>query len=273
MLVFAILPYESDIDYNRCIMNTNVFKGERLDSKSALARNNLLEHLARYGLVQGKRRSSAVLDIGCGSGHGTYALSKRFSSVVGVDVSRDAIDYAKKNWNNANIRYLVGSGTRIPFARGTFDISVAFEVFEHISDWKGFLSELRRVTRRGGRVYISTPNKNLYSPGTLKPINPYHCFEMTPEQFSEALGDFFEIESLMGQRTPVYNDHWIWKVVDPVLFFLKRVMPYTINNSIKLRIINMIKPVLEPSDIVFLDRWEDVNRSRFMVAICKNTKK
>lgn len=254
------------------LMNENVFKGERLDSKSNLAKNNLLEHLARYRLVTGKKQSM-VLDIGCGSGHGTFALSKRFKTIIGVDVSSDAIEYATAHWNRPNIRYMTGSGTHIPFPADTFDIAVAFEVFEHIKDWKKFLSELRRVTKSDGQIYISTPNKYIYSPGTKKPINPYHQFEMTPEQFTSALRKYFHIEFLKGQRTPVYNDHWIWKLVDPILFLFKEVIPYKLNNTIKLKIINRIKPVLEPSDIVFYNDWKDVLRSRCMVAVCKNSKK
>lgn len=252
-------------------MRENRFKGERLDSKGRLARNNLIEHLARYNLVQG-RKNSVVLDIGCGSGHGSFALSKRFKMVYGVDIAQDAIAYARKNWTGKNIHFQTGSGTNIPFPSGTFDMTVAYEVFEHIKDWRAFLSEMKRVTKKGGKVYISTPNKNMYSPGTLKPINPYHQFEMTPKEFKSALEECFTIEHLYGQRTPVYNDHWIWKIVDPLLFMLKDHIPYTFNNTLKLRIINVIKPKLEPTDVVFGKKKEWVERSRFMVAKCTKVK-
>lgn len=252
-------------------MDENRFKGERLDSKSKLSKNNLLEHLARYNLVKGEKVFT-ILDIGCGTGHGSELLARSFKRVYGIDISQEAIDYAKKNWQRENITFSVGSGTQIPFRKNTFDITVAFEVFEHIKDWNKFLSELKRVTKRNGTIYISTPNKDIYSPGTRKPINPHHFFEMTEKQFKKALGSYFQIDQFLGQRTPVYNDHWIWKIVDPLLIIFKSIIPYKINNTIKLRIINWIKPELETSDIVFLRNPVGVKRSRVMVAICINKK-
>lgn len=112
----------------------------------------------------------------------------------------------------------------------------------------------------------------MYSPGTKKPINPHHAFEMTPDEFCAALKKFFTIQTLYGQRTPIYNDHWIWRIVDPVLFLFGRSIPYKVNNTIKLKLINWIKPELELSDIVFV-KGAAVHASRFMIAVCKNTRK
>lgn len=249
----------------------NRFGGERLDSKSALSRNNLLEHLIRYEFVQGDI-NKVVLDIGCGSGHGSNTLSKKFKTVHGVDISQDAIDYAKSNWQQPNIIFQTGDSLNIPFPDNTFDVVVAFEVFEHLTDWNRFLAEIKRVLKSDGLVYISTPNKTLYSPGTKKPINPHHIFEMTIPEFREALLSYYKIENIYGQRTPVYNDHWIWKVVNPILFAGKHIIPYKWNNTLKLKIINWIKPVLDPEDIILNADPKWLERSRFMVAVCRNNK-
>jgi ubiquinone/menaquinone biosynthesis C-methylase UbiE len=253
-------------------MNQNKFGGERLDLEGTLSKNNVLEHLARYKLVK-ERKENTVLDIGCGTGHGSNILSQKFEKVYGVDVSSGAIEIAKKKFHRKNITFLVGSGTEIPFKSNTFDIIVAFEVFEHIKDWKAFLLEIKRVTKKNGKIYISTPNKDIYSPGTKKPINPHHFFEMTIPQFKNALEKYFTIDVFLGQRTPVYNDHWIWNIVDPLLFTFKGIIPYKWNNTLKLQIINIIKKELDPSDIVFSDETSWVRKSRQMLAICKNNKK
>ena len=252
------------------MIKENKFGGERLESKSNLSKNNLLEHLVRYNLLPGG--DVVVLDIGCGAGHGSNMLAKKYKKVYGVDISDDAIKYAKENWNSRNIDFKVGSALAIPFPDNTFDTIAAFEVFEHLNDWRKFLSEIKRVLKPGGCVYISTPNKTLYSPGTKKPINPHHVFEMTIVEFKNALSDFFTIEEFYGQRTPVYNDHPIWKIINPFLFTFKDVIPYKVNNTIKLKIINWIKPELEMSDIVLKQDQEWVEKSRFVVGVCKNNK-
>jgi ubiquinone/menaquinone biosynthesis C-methylase UbiE len=252
-------------------MEGNKFGGERLESKSELSRNNLVEHLARYELVVGDPQKT-VLDIGCGSGHGSSCLSKKFKKVYGVDVSAEAVRYAKENWQEDNIDFVVGSATAIPFPDSTFDTAVAMEVFEHIEHWEDFLLELRRVVKKDGEIYISTPNKDIYSPGTAKPINPHHFFEMTEPEFRKAIGDKFEIKKFFGQRTPIYNDHWIWKVVNPFLRTFRSIISYKLNNAIKLRTINWIKPELSLSDIVFFEEEPMIRKSRFFVILCLNRK-
>ncbi len=248
-------------------MKENKFGGERLESKSSLSRNNLLEHLARYQMVEGDK-GSLVLDIGCGAGHGSNILSKKFSEVKGVDISSEAIEYARENWSQQNIEFIVGSALNIPFDKETFDIVTAFEVFEHIEDWRSFLLEVKRVLKKDGVLFISTPNKDMYSPGTKKPINPHHFFEMTVPEFRAALQEFFDIKDFWGQRTPVYNDHFIWRIVNPFLFLFKNVLPYKVNNTIKLKIINWIKPELQISDIVIKKDQDWINKSRFIIATC-----
>ncbi len=249
-------------------MEQNKFGGERLDSKSSLSRNGLVEHLARYNLVSGNP-DSIVLDIGCGSGHGSNKLSGKFKKIYGVDFSQDAVDYAKANWSAPNIEFLSGSGTNIPFTENFFDVTVAFEVFEHIEDWRKFLSEIKRVVKNDGLIFISTPNKDVYSPGTKKPINPFHFFEMTVPEFKSALSEFFVIEKFYGQRTPVYNDHWIWNIVNPALYILRPLVSYKSGNTFKLKIINWIKPVLEINDVVFYTDDKNINKSRNVLAVCR----
>jgi ubiquinone/menaquinone biosynthesis C-methylase UbiE len=253
------------------MIKENKFGGERLESKSSLSRNNLLEHLARYELLPGNK-DEVVLDVGCGAGHGSNLLSKKYKKVYGVDISSDAIAYAKENWEMDNTEFVVGSALAIPFADNTFDAIAAFEVFEHLTDWEQFLRELRRVLKPEGYVYISTPNKTLYSPNTTKPINPHHVFEMTIPEFEAAVSKYFSLTSMYGQRTPVYNDHPIWKFVNPILFAGKKIIPYKINNTLKLKIINWIKPELESNDIVIRNDPAWVHNSRFVIAKCQNMK-
>lgn len=251
------------------VKNSNRFGGERLDSKSSLAKNNKLEHLARYKMVK-PNKSGVVLDVGSAEGHGSEILASKFKKVIGIDISKDAVSRAKKFNRNTNVVFKIGSATDIPLKTNSIDSVAAFEVVEHIEDWKKFLSELHRVVRPGGRIYMSTPNKAVYNPWSKNPINPHHVFEWYIPEFKNALKKYFDIVEFYGQRTPVYNDHKIWKVMDPLLYALRNVISYKTNNSIKLKIINRIKPQLEESDIVFVKNNAMIKKSRTMFAVCKN---
>lgn len=47
---------------------------------------------------------------------------------------------------------------RFPFADDQFDCVVSIDVLEHLADDQGFLRELRRVLRPGGRAVVTVPN-------------------------------------------------------------------------------------------------------------------
>ncbi len=66
----------------------------------------------------------------------------------------------------------------LPFADGSFDLVVAFEVIEHLARWQDFLTEARRVLRPAGLLLVSTPNKAYYAEARgAAGANPYHVRE------------------------------------------------------------------------------------------------
>ena len=89
---------------------------------------------------------SSVLDIGCGSGHGSSTLATKFKEVHAVDISTEAIDYAKEHWQLPNIHFQTGDSLAMSFKENSFDVVVAFEVFEHLTDWRTFLSLFEFIT-------------------------------------------------------------------------------------------------------------------------------
>ena len=100
-----------------------------------------------------------VLDFGCGKGNNLGILSKTFKKVSAVDVSKSAIEIAKKNYKAfKNIKYFKYDGKKLPFGDQTFDFVVACEVLEHVPDLKKAFFELDRVVKSGGYIFISCPN-------------------------------------------------------------------------------------------------------------------
>lgn len=96
-----------------------------------------------------------VLDIGCGTGVNSERVAAAGHSVVGVDLSREAIGkYHARRFDGLVCDIEAG----LPFAAGTFDAALWSEVIEHIVNPEVALREIRRVLRPGGELVLSTPN-------------------------------------------------------------------------------------------------------------------
>lgn len=150
------------------------------------------EHIARYVFAARLARGKRVLDLGCGTGYGSAEISKSAASVTGLDISADAIDYGKRAYTQTNMRFLRASAASIPARNGAFDLVVAFEVIEHIEEWRPLLEEVRRVLSPRGQLVVSTPNKSYYAESRkLCGPNPFHEHEFEFAEFKMALEEFF----------------------------------------------------------------------------------
>jgi len=146
------------------------------------------EHAARYAFAGRVTRGRRVLDAGCGSGYGAAELARAASQVLGIDIAQEAIEYARGHYHAVNLRFERASCLEIPAPEASFDVVVAFEIIEHLSDWRGFLREVRRVLLPGGQFLVSTPNKVYYAEARaeLGP-NPFHAHEFEYEEFRQEL--------------------------------------------------------------------------------------
>src|SRR5437764_10313379 len=75
----------------------------------------LNEHMARYTFAARLARGKRVLDAGCGAGYGSAALAEVSESVTGVDVAAEAVEYARGNYQAANLAFEEASVTQLPF--------------------------------------------------------------------------------------------------------------------------------------------------------------
>src|SRR5690242_5479118 len=67
------------------------------------------EHMARYVLAQPLCAGKRVLDIACGEGYGTSFLkSSGAASVVGIDISEEAIAAANARFGQAGVTFAAG---------------------------------------------------------------------------------------------------------------------------------------------------------------------
>ncbi len=179
------------------------------------------EHLARYQfameLVAGKR----VADIACGSGYGTQMLSSAGArSVHGLDISEEAVEFARRQYNTANVTYSVGNAQDLlTISDGEFDVVVSFETIEHIEDVEAYLDEMKRILCPGGVFVVSSPDRRLASFWhwvLAHPKNPYHVREYTERELLDLLSTRFQIKACYGQA---FVPQWL--VFWPVHFVIR----------------------------------------------------
>jgi demethylmenaquinone methyltransferase / 2-methoxy-6-polyprenyl-1,4-benzoquinol methylase len=93
-----------------------------------------------------------VLDLAAGTGTSSQPFADAGATVVPCDFSIGMLQVGKRA--KPHLPFTAGDGTRLPFADATFDaVTISFGL-RNIVDPEAGLRELRRVTRRGGRLVV-----------------------------------------------------------------------------------------------------------------------
>ena len=201
------------------------FTGERYLASLASAQISY-EHWHRYMFASYFTKNCNVLDIACGEGYGSAYLSKNAKEVIGVDISPETVEWAKKTYINHNLKFITGSCEMIPVdGKNIFDVIVSFETIEHIGEIQQFhfLEEVKRLLKPNGLFIVSTPNKAVYS-DLNSYTNAFHIKEFYKEQFDKFLSRFFKSIALGGQK--IYTSSWIWPFIDSNLPFVNKHLDY-----------------------------------------------
>jgi SAM-dependent methyltransferase len=98
-----------------------------------------------------------VLDLGCGAGRFVAALGDAGAEPVGVELAEAALERARRNVPGADLRLVAPDGS-LPLGHGEVDVVWCSEVLEHVPDTIAFLTEVRRVLARGGRLLVTVPD-------------------------------------------------------------------------------------------------------------------
>lgn len=158
-----------------------------------------LEHYHRYAMVLDVVKEKDVLDVACGEGYGSSCMADVARSVVGVDISDEAVQHASSSYKKPNLAFRQGSATALDFAEASFDVVVSFETIEHLAEQAQMLAEIRRVLRPNGVLVISSPNRPIYSEEIGEP-NEFHVKELDFNEFDALLRTQFPNIQYFGQR-------------------------------------------------------------------------
>lgn len=100
---------------------------------------------------------AAVLDLGCGAGHASFALAPHARAVLAYDIAPQmlaTVAAAARERGLGNIRTEQGAAERLPFADASFDWVASRLSAHHWHDVPRALAEVRRVLKPGGRVLL-----------------------------------------------------------------------------------------------------------------------
>jgi SAM-dependent methyltransferase len=99
----------------------------------------------------------SLLEIGCGRGEYLAKMRDLGWNVRGVDVSQEAIDFAKSHYQ---LDVCVAWADNLPYDDASFDIVFLKHVIEHLHEPIAIMKEIYRVLKPNGRILITTPNAN-----------------------------------------------------------------------------------------------------------------
>jgi ubiquinone/menaquinone biosynthesis C-methylase UbiE len=144
-----------------------VKKAERVAALQDARAAELEAKVVRFAELRGDERA---LDAACGAGALAFALAPHVREVVGVDVVPELLDQGRQRAGEVeNVEFVEGDATKLPFARGSFDLAGTLRSVHHIERPELVLAELTRVTRLGGRILVVDQ---------LAPIDPLAAFEL-----------------------------------------------------------------------------------------------
>jgi SAM-dependent methyltransferase len=133
-----------------------------VDEFFASGRTEIDGLMERAGELAHPRSRGAALDFGCGAGRLTRALAEHFDRAVGVDISTQMVEHARRlNAEIANTEFVANEHSDLRrFGDGEFDLVYTRLVLQHVPSAPailGYVGEFVRVLAPGGLLAFQLP--------------------------------------------------------------------------------------------------------------------
>jgi 2-polyprenyl-3-methyl-5-hydroxy-6-metoxy-1,4-benzoquinol methylase len=154
-------------------------------------------------------KGARALDVGCGDGGFVVAMALRGAEAYGLELNASSVVGAAlraKEWS-VTARILQGTAEDLPFNATTFDVVTCGDVIEHVPRPARVLSEIARLLRPGGVLWLNVPTR-------------YHL----PYIWREPHYDYFGI-GLLPRSVAAWYMTYIRKVIPSVASYYVQRLP------------------------------------------------
>jgi SAM-dependent methyltransferase len=142
-------------------------------------------HMERYKFARQNLVAGSVLDLACGVGYGTALIceDKSITSALGVDISDEAVKYARRRYGCERVTYVCSDALQFSPGR-QFDNIVSLETIEHVDDPDALFEHLVSLLAPKGRLIASVP----VTPSV--DANPHHRSNFSAKSFQRMASGF-----------------------------------------------------------------------------------
>ncbi len=106
-----------------------------------------------------KDKSGLIVELGCGTGIDSIAMSGKDNYVMGIDISELAIKKARKRAEGIEgVEFKESNLEALPLEDNSVDVIASFFTFEHLFNPERVLSEINRVLKKNGECFILCPS-------------------------------------------------------------------------------------------------------------------
>lgn len=128
-------------------------------------RDRLIAHFRRDPATAQPLAGLRLLDIGCGGGLLAEPLTRLGAAVTGIDASASTIAVARLHAEQMglSIDYRESTVEALHAAGARFDVVLAMEVVEHVTDRPAFLATAADLLAPGGAMVVATLNRTTKS--------------------------------------------------------------------------------------------------------------
>jgi ubiquinone/menaquinone biosynthesis C-methylase UbiE len=163
------------------------------------------------------QKGDLVLDVATGTGNTAFALAPHVRRVIGLDLTREMLDQARRitaERSITNVDWVIGDAAALPFQDDTFDLYTVRAAPHHFRDVGAFLAEAWRVLKPGRDAVLIDCAPPMPARDVLHEVevrrDPSHVRSMTVDEWTERLGrSGFEVESAQARELDWNYEEWM----------------------------------------------------------------